>query len=162
MTCTIVSDGAELLLKCKNEHEPPYPAVKEQLRDAIWELCCKGFNKFYLNCEYGIPLWTAEIICAFKMYNDIELHIVMPYEEQSVNWSEEHRDRYYNIHAQSDSIVIANTRYHSDCYNDADKIMLDESDALVAFGNLQNKIYAAQYAEANGIDIKYCELYLYF
>lgn len=30
--------------------------------------------------------------------------------------------------------------------------MLDESDALVAFGNLQNKIYAAQYAEANGID----------
>ena len=79
MTCTIVSDEAELLLKCKNEHEPPYPAVKEQLRDAIWELCCKGFNKFYLNCEYGIPLWTAEIICAFKMYNDIELHIVIPY-----------------------------------------------------------------------------------
>lgn len=80
MNCTIVTTGEELLLECKNENEKPYPAIKVRLRNAIWELYCKGVDSFYLNCEYGVPLWAAEIICALKMYNDIELHIVMPYE----------------------------------------------------------------------------------
>ena len=32
-----------------------------------------------MNCEYGVPLWSAEIIIALQMYNDIELNIAMPY-----------------------------------------------------------------------------------
>lgn len=84
MTCTIISAGEELLLDNKNEHEPPYPMIKEKLRELIWELYCKGYHCFYVNCEYGVPLWTAEIIAALKMYNDITLNIVLPYEEQSI------------------------------------------------------------------------------
>lgn len=36
---------------------------------------CNGYDTFQVNCEYGIPLWTAEIITALKMYNSIFLDI---------------------------------------------------------------------------------------
>lgn len=134
MVCTIVSDGSELLLKCKNEKEKPYPEIKERLREIIWSLYRKGYDTFYLNGEYGVPLWSAEIICAMKMYSDIELNIVMPYEEQASDWCEEHRDRYFKVHSKADDVIMANTQYCGDCYAEADDIMLDESDLLAVFG----------------------------
>lgn len=111
MTCAIVSDGSELLEQCKNEHEKSYPEIKEQLRKEIWKLFCNGYDTFYLNGEYGIPLWAAEAICAMKMYNSIKMNIIVPYEEQAANWCEEHRDRYFKVHSEADSVVFADKRY---------------------------------------------------
>lgn len=82
MICTIISDGSELDRNCRNEKEKPYPEIKGRLRETIWKLFCEGYTEFYVNCEYGIPLWTAEIITALKLYNDIVLNIVVPFEEQ--------------------------------------------------------------------------------
>ena len=94
MTCTIISIGEELNFRCKNENEPPYPEIKAKLREKIWGLYCNGYDRFWINCEYGVPLWCGEIITALAMYNDIKLSIAMPYEEQSTNWVEEHRERF--------------------------------------------------------------------
>lgn len=46
MICTIVSMGEELNLTCKNEHESPYPKIKARLHEKIWELHCKGYDRF--------------------------------------------------------------------------------------------------------------------
>ena len=81
MTCTIISTGDELNIACKNENELPYPEIKAKLREKIWELYCKGYDSFWINCEYDVQLWCGEIISALAMYNDIELNIAMPYEE---------------------------------------------------------------------------------
>lgn len=155
MTCAIVSTSEELLLKCKNEHEPPYPEIKAKLRDKIWELYCKGFNSFYVNCEYGVPLWTAEIICAMKMYNDIRLNIVTPYEEQSADWNEDYRDRYYDAHACADNVCMIGTRYSSDCYDEADRYMIDNSDMLLVCGKRENGLYSVKYANERGVECIY-------
>lgn len=155
MVCTIVSDGSELLHQCKNEHEKPYPEIKERLRETIWTLYCEGYDTFYLNSEYGIPLWAAETICAMKMYNDIKLNIVMPYEEQASNWCEEHRDRYFNVHAGADSVIMADKQYCSDCYAKADDIMITQSDLLAVFGKKGSGIYAESCAAKKNIKIMY-------
>lgn len=94
---------------------------------------CKGYNEFYVNCEYGIPLWCAEIICALKQYNPIKLNVVMPYEEQSKNWCEEHRERFYNIHFQSDNVYMVNTHYHNKCYEESDTFMISKSNLVLIF-----------------------------
>lgn len=151
MTCAIISTGEELLLKCKNEHEAPYPEIKTKLREKIWELYCNGYNSFYVNCEYGVPLWAAEIICAMKMYNNIELHIVMPYEEQSINWNEEYRERYYNVHSDADEVYMVSTHYHDGCYNDTDRYMIDRSDSLLVCGKSFGELYGVRYAEECGV-----------
>ena len=156
MNCTIVTSGEELLLKCKNENEMPYIKIKQKLRETIWNLYCEGYDKFYLNCEYGVPLWAAEIICSLKMYNDIELNITIPYENQCVNWYEEHRDRYYNAHFQSDNVYMISTQYSEDCYDKADRYMIERSELLFIFGKYGSNLYSVDYAEKIDVEVRYC------
>ncbi len=159
MTCTIISTGEELNLVCKNEKEPPYPEIKAKLREKIWELYRRGYDRFWVNCEYGIPLWCAEIISALRMYNDIRLHIAMPYEEQSTNWVDEFRDRFFNLHAQADSVEIVSARYNENCYNLADEHMIDNSDLLLAAGNAAEECYGTEYARSRNISVEKLDVF---
>ena len=158
MTCTIISTGEELNLICKNENEPPYLEIKAKLREKIWNLYCKGYDSFWLNCEYGVPLWCGEIITALAMYNDIELNIAMPYEEQSTNWVEEHRDRFFAVHADSDHVELISNQYTEDCYELADEYMIDESDLVVIVGNPDQNNSLRKYAESMGVKVEYFSL----
>ena len=130
MTCAII---AKSLVNTGfiNEYEQPYSKIKEELRDTIWKLFCEGYTEFYSNCEYGVSLWASETVIALKMYNDIKLHIVMPYEEQAVNWSEEQRDRYFAVHEKADTVELLSYHYYDGCYKDADRIMAGRSDRTV-------------------------------
>jgi len=134
MTYAIISTEEEKDFICKNEFEPPYTEIKTKLREKIWQLYCCGYNKFWLNCEYGIPLWSAEIIIALKMYNDITLNVAMPYEEQSTNWSEDIRNRFFHIHEYADRVCIVSNHYTPICYECTDKFMIENSDILLLVG----------------------------
>ena len=158
MTCTIISTGEELNLVCKNENELPYPEIKAKLREKIWELYCKGYDSFWINCEYGVPLWCGEIISALAMYNDIELNIAMPYEEQPTNWVEEHRDCFSKIHAESDNVDIISHQYTDNCYELAYEHMIDNSDLLLIIGSYNN-CYGSTYAKKRGINIESLNLF---
>lgn len=158
MTCAIMSNGDELNLKNKNEKDKPYPFLKSQIRNVIWKLYCSGYDEFYLNCEYGIQLWSAEIICALKIYNSIKLYILIPYEEQAINWCEDYRDRYYKVHLRSDDVHLINTHYHHKCYADVDEIMASKSDLLLVFGEKYNKFYLTEYAAKYSVPMIYYKL----
>lgn len=139
MTCTILSTGEELDLICKNEKEPPYPTIKAKLREKIWELYCQGYDRFYVNCEYGVPLWSAEIITALRIYNKIELHIVMPFEEQSTNWADEFRERFFRLHSLADSVHMITSHYSADCYEQAELYMTGHSDLALVIGSRNDR-----------------------
>lgn len=151
MNCTIASMGFELSLPTKNEHKAPYPIIKRNLLELIWRLYCRGYTTFYTNCEYGIPLWSAEIICALKMYNDIHLHLVIPYEAQCTAWCHEWRNRYLAVQEQADQITMASIPYDHDCYEHADKLMFDDSDMMLVIGTPNTNIRSITYAETHHI-----------
>ncbi len=155
MTCAIISNGDEKLIPNKNEFEEPYITLKRTLREIIWKIYCNGYTDFYVNCEYGIPLWTSEIICALKYYNSINQHIIIPYEEQCSKWCEEWRNRYYSVHEQADSVVLASAHYFDNCYDNADKIMIDKSDTILVFGKQYDGLYATNYTKSKGKRIIY-------
>lgn len=144
MICTIMSDGSELNFKCKNEFEEPYITLKSKLAEIIWKLYCANYKDIYLNCEYGIPLWSAEIVLALKQYNDISLQLIIPYENQAESWCEENRNRYYAIHEKSDAVIMLSTSYYPECYNNANEFMKNKSNLVLYFNeesyqiNLQN------------------------
>ncbi len=135
MTCAII---AKSLVNTGfiNEYEPPYSKIKEELRDTIWKLFCEGYTDFYSNCEYGISLWAAEIVIALKMYNDIKLHIVIPYEEQSTKWSEEYRDRYFAVHEKAYTVTMISNHYTKDCYDKGNQYMIEQSDIYICLSHL--------------------------
>lgn len=155
MNCTIISSKAELQLECKNENEQPYHGIKLELYQIIMQLYQKGYDTFYVNGEYGIPLWTAEIICRLKSSYDITLNIAIPYEEQSTNWVEEFRDRYYQIQLLADSVTLVNTQYASECYQEADEYMIQNSDLLYVFGTKQDCLDTVDMAKELGIKVLY-------
>lgn len=150
MTYTIVSDGTELSSVWTNPKHSSRAELKKCLRSYIEIMCSNGDAKFYVNCEDGVPLWAAEIICEMKKTCSAELHIVMPYEEQAAEWSEKKRKRYFSVHKHADSVVMASTHYHDSCYNKADEIMIRKSAILVVFATDPYELYAVKYAEKCG------------
>lgn len=155
MFCTILSDQSEKNWECKNEHETPYMILKNSMMEVIWTLYQQGYTDFLVNCEQGIPLWAAEIISALKMYNPIHLHIVIPFEEQSTNWSEDWRDRYFAVHEKADKVTIFSNRYYAECYSDAEKFMIDQSDRLIVFSTTLDDLQATDYAMDKGVLIQH-------
>ncbi len=155
MTCTIVSSGSEQYWRCKNEHEYPYTAIKVILLQKIRQLYTDGFTKFYMNCEFGVPLWAAEVICLLKEQGcmDLQLCIVIPYEEQCRNWSEDLRNRYYRVHELADNVILTSTQYHEKCYQYTDEIMAKESDLIMIFKQSEEDVYILKYAEKFEIPI---------
>lgn len=159
MTCTILSSGDEFRTLCWNESEQPFCGIKAIVQEKIWELYQKGYDSFYVNCDYGTPMWAAEFILNLKAGNRIELHVMIPYEEQSTDWPEEIRNRYFAVHEKADSVTLANTKYYPFCYFDTDERMLDESDMLLVFGGENGAPKAEEYARKKGILIEYKEIF---
>lgn len=156
MTCTILSAGEELLSENKNEYEKPYIQIQAELYVLLDGLYAQGYRSFYLNCEYGIPLWAAEIILAMKrLRGDVELHIVMPFEEQAVRWQEDIRNRYFRVHERADSVTMASRQFHPDCYSQAERLMIDKSDLLVICGSEGALPGAGQYARSQETEVFY-------
>ena len=158
MTCAIISASEERAIRCKNEYEPPYPEIKKKLHAKLMELCDLGYDQFYVNCEYGVPLWCAEIIIELRMRRSVALHIAMPYEEQSANWVEEFRNRFFGLHAQANSVTIISTAYRADCCQAADQYMIDRSELLLAVGRFANSLSGVQYAIQQGIPVQFMQL----
>ena len=156
----MTSTGEEILQDCKNEYEPPLADIKEKLREIIWGLYCNGYDSFYLNCEYGIPLWAGESICALKKYNDIKLNIVMPHEEQAKDWYDDQRERYFSVHSLADDVYMLNTRFYEGCYDEADEYMIDQSDLLLVFGfkNSGDFLHSIKYARGKDVDCQYLKI----
>lgn len=155
MTCTIISNVKELDIAYKNECRLPYPEIKTRLRSKIWQLYRREYDRLWLNCEYGVPLWCAEIIIALKMYNDIGLYIAMPYEEQATDWNEEHRERFFNVHARADKVIMISNYYTTDCCDLADIHMIDDSDMILIVGDDTMELFGSKYAREKNVSTEY-------
>lgn len=158
-TCTITgTDYKNLPFGC-NEKESTCINLKLSLAEIITRLASEGVTEFITNCEYGIPLFVAEIICGLKKYNDIHLHIEVPFEEHNINWYEDVRDRYYAVHQQADIVHIPYSYEleNEEPYRLCDKIMAEQSDMILYVGIINDKPFIAEYAKEQGIPVIYFE-----
>lgn len=155
MICTVASNGLEFANGCLNDREEPHASIRAALRNNIWKLYGKGYDVFYSNTEIGVPLWAGSVVTAFGFYNPIYLRVAIPFEEQTSKWPEEQRDMYFMVHEKSVEANLIHTRYTSDCYKDADKYMIDNSDALFYYGKEDDDCFILNYAKEKGLKIFY-------
>lgn len=113
MTCTITSRGFELLLALQIAPPERFPKnalsiLKCNLLEILCALVEKGYTDFYVNGAYGIPFWSAEMICALKLYHPaLRLHLVQPYPEHNAGWKPELRERFQQILEKADEVFCA-------------------------------------------------------
>lgn len=153
MICTIATNGSEFAAGILNENEEPVISIKAALRNNIWKLFTMGYDEFYSNTEMGVPLWAGAVATALRMFNPIKFHAVIPYEEQTTSWPELQRDMYYSVHEKSETAIMLHTHFEADCYIHTDEYMIDSSDALLYFGNVDDDSHILKYARENGVKI---------
>ena len=124
-----------------------YIDMKLAISKKLSELIGLGVDGFICSAEYGFPLWVCEILLGMRSFNKAKLFIVMPFEEQAVKWTDEVRERFYDVHANADEVKMIRRQYHEDCYRICDKIIVDKGDMLLT-DDLGG--FAAQYAEISG------------
>ncbi len=145
ITCGIASSGEEVFLNPKEQQ-----ILQQRLALIILHQHKWGCRDFYVNCNYGVPLWAAEIICKFKKYMHINLHISAPHEEQSTHWEECHRDRYMRVHQMADTIAFVSLPHNPDSYRCADEFMVENSTFLLMYGDPDAETYIEEYAKDIG------------
>lgn len=150
MTCSIVSSGEEVYLTAEERQ-----VLKQRISGLLLSLLSQGYTDFYLNCNYGVPLWTAELLCVFKKKFSLKLHIAAPHEEQCAHWKECHRKRYMAIHAQADSVTFVSSPHDSDCYLCADEYMADRSNLILVYDTQNIGLYIVDYAVDIGVQVQY-------
>lgn len=152
MTCTIVTG---MLTASTTKENWGNMAQKQRILITILELYRQGYTDFYVNCERGVSLWAAEAVCLLKNTLKIELHIIVPFENQCEEWLESERDRYYKVHEAADSVTFACRQFQPDCYQIADSLMINHSDFLLVFGKKTLACYAVTLASQAGVPVQH-------
>lgn len=115
--------------------------VKETLRAQI-ETMIRIFDvsHFLSGMDLGAQQWGAELVLALKAkYPGITLEVVLPYEEQAADWTEEQRDRYFTIIAHCDKETLLQRKMTPDCLRRRDTYMLDQSSYVIAISSTRQE-----------------------
>lgn len=108
-TCLIHGTPVQELPFGYDEEDELCVAIKLKIAEIVSQLATNGITDFVTDCEYGIPLWGAEVVLAQKIFTlEITLKVYLPHEEQAVKWSPDWRNRYFTLHEKADDVVIFN------------------------------------------------------
>lgn len=150
MTCTIASSGEEIYLS-----ETEIQILRQRLIMILLSLLRRGYTDFYVNCNYGVPLWTAEGICKLKKSFPIRLHIASPHEEQCTHWIEKHRERCLAIHENADTVEFVSYPDDPSSYRRADEYMVERSSLVLVYDTQDIGLYIVDYATDLGVCIQH-------
>lgn len=148
MTVTIASRAEEIFLSQKEAQ-----ILKQRILFLLLNLYQQGYRHFYTNGAWGVPLWSAEMICILKKtYPDIFLHLVLPHEHQADKWQISMKKRYHKIKLSADTIQYSSVFDDDKSFQKADQFMIDQSDLLLFYGKQGFLNYSPQYC-STGIEI---------
>lgn len=137
-----------------NETDERCFALKQVLRNEIINLIeNKGVTHFITGMAIGVDMYAAEIVLGLKAnYPGITLESAIPCENQAAKWTEEQRDRYYDIAAKCDKETMIQRQYTPDCMHKRNRYMVDQADYIIAVwdGRPSGTGKTVQYAQRQG------------
>ena len=97
-TCCFSGHRPEKLPWHSDELDPRCVKLKEKLYDVVQALYLSGIRHFICGMARGCDFYFAETVLRLRRdYEGITLEAAIPCEEQSKNWSESDRSRYYHL-----------------------------------------------------------------
>ncbi len=129
-TCLICGTQVQELPFGYDEEDELCVEIKLKIAEVVAQFAASGVTDFITDCEYGIPMWGAEIVLAQRIFNHkITLKVYMPHEKQAVKWAPNWRERYFMIHEKADDVVIFNN--YEKCF----KALCEDANVLIYVGN---------------------------
>lgn len=133
-TCAFTGHRSQNLPFGFREEDGRCVALKQVLRGEIIKLIeQEGVTHFISGMAIGVDMYAAEMVLELKArYPMITLESVIPCETQALRWSEELRDRYYDIASRCDKETLVQTHYTPDCMRKRNWYMVDQADVILA------------------------------
>lgn len=141
-----------------NEKCLAFARLSESIDEAILRAIDDSYRIFTSGGATGTDLWCAERVLKLKhVHPQIELHFCLPCETQANHWSEEWRERYFDLLAVANDVHYIQLRYSDDCMMRRNRTMIDSSSRLIAvYDGVQQTggtAYTVRYARGAGLHI---------
>ena len=141
-----------------NETDERCIALKQTLRAEIIKLIeDEGVTHFISGMAIGVDMYAAEIVLGLKSsYDSIILESAIPCETQAAKWTEEQRNRYFEIAEKCDKETLIQHQYTADCMHKRNRYMVDQADVIIAVwdGRPSGTGKTVQYAQRQGKPIR--------
>ncbi|MEA4968980.1 MAG: SLOG family protein [Candidatus Pelethousia sp.] len=112
--------------------------LKAALAREIKAILAQGITTFFTGMALGADMWCAEIVLALREEAPelgIELTAVAPFAGQANRWSNDYRERYFNILERAQEVVVLQEHYAKNCLAKCGQYMADRSTHLLAVYN---------------------------
>lgn len=117
-----------------DERHPDCVKIKKALREQVLYLYEEqGIRRFLTGASTGVDMWAGEIVLnLMKKRKDMELHCIVPYEEQAIKWTVLQRERYYDMLRDCTKLVQLSVRYYEGCYRVRNEYLIKNAKYLLA------------------------------
>ena len=100
----------------KNEDYFINPEIQLMIKKQIKLLINKGYTRYISGMNLGGDLYCSECIIEMKaLYNGLKMKSVFPYENQAAHWTEDQREKYYEIASKCDDELLLQYHYDEKC-----------------------------------------------
>lgn len=112
-----------------------YKKFENALFEQVLKLAEENCRTFYCGMAMGFDIISAETVLAVKnaFSEPLKLICILPFEAQGDSFSHEWKKRFYTVLEQADEIKILNKEYHTGCYQQRNKFMVDNSDYVITW-----------------------------
>ena len=132
--------------------------LRAKLKKKIIGLIERGVVFFGAGGAWGFDMLAEETVIELKAdYPHIRLILVLPCppDQQTLKWSAEQRQRYYEILERADKVRILSPQYTNDCMLARNRHLVDGSAYLICYFREQRggTAYTVDYADRQGLQI---------
>ena len=131
-------------------------ALFSTLRAEIEKAYQLGYRIFCAGGALGFDTMAALNVLALRntAHNDMRLHLVLPYREQSERWSKHDRHMYNEILKQADVVEYTSEQYTNWCMHTRNRRLVELSSYCICYLRADGKsgtAYTVDYARKKGL-----------
>lgn len=160
MTTNLLKQKSEASATFTGHRDIPYadyPKIKGRLILAVYNAYLQGIRQFYCGMAVGFDMLAAETVLEMKgQLPDITLSAVIPYRNQSEQFSSSAKQRYETILKRADDVTVLAEEYQVRCFLDRNDYMVERSSLLIAYFDGKPKggtFYTCNKAASKGVPI---------
>lgn len=115
---------------------PPYSEnhIKQKLFAAVEQAILNGADLFLSGGARGFDTIAGFTVLALKMkYPHIQLHLILPCENQDAKWDFEDSFRYKTLVCYADEYSYLAEKYHPSCMRERNAYLVEHCDTLIAY-----------------------------
>ena len=123
---------------CFTGHREIIESHREKLMDllarGIEYVYNEGVRDFYNGGALGFDTLAAQAVLSFRIsHPDVKLHMILPCQNQTRNWSAREIEMYEHILSVADTLEYVADEYYDGCMRVRNQRLVDLSDMIIAY-----------------------------